>query len=134
MPQSNFDFKIDEVRRLLIVRPIGREPSAWYTERMLAAYETVEAPWQYNRLIDHRRFRGMIDFSDLQRIAAWWDTTMTGRGETPRVAMLTRQPLTQARIGGANGVFSPAHFRYFTSHDDALAWLSGAEELPSAAE
>ena len=134
MPQSNFDFKVDEARRLLIVCPIGREPSAWYTERMLAAYETVEAPWQYNRLIDHRRFRGMIDYSDLQRIAAWWDKTMVNRTETPRVAMLTRQALTQARVGSSSGVFSPAHFRYFTGYDEALAWLSGAEALSSAAE
>ncbi len=123
MPNSPVSLTVDEGRRLLVMRVTGRGPSAELTDLMLAAYRGVAEPWRYNRLIDHRQFRGFIEHRDLLHINAYWAGVMAGRNETPRVALLTRSALAHARVSAKGDLFTSADFRAFSSTRDAMEWL-----------
>ncbi len=123
MPNQPVSLIVDEARRLLTLRVTGRGPSAEYTDLMLDAYRGVAEPWRYNRLIDHRQFRGFIEHQDLIRVNAYWAEVMEGRSEMPRVALLTRSALAHARVSASGNMFSNAHFRAFSSTHDAMEWL-----------
>ncbi len=123
MPVQTFSMTVDENQRLITVQLTGRDDSAYYTDCMLAAYSELAEPWRYNRLIDQRHFRGLIAYEDLQRVAAMWARIMQGRPEKPRVAMLTRDSLTTARVASSGKMFTASDFRTFSSHGDAMDWL-----------
>ncbi len=123
MADPTFAHTVDVENRLITVRLIGREPSAHYADRIIAVYRSVPELWRYNRLIDHRKFRGMIQFEDIKRMSAVWDEITQGHPSRPRIAFVTRSALTQARIAAHDRIFPTQVRRAFTSLNDALSWV-----------
>ncbi|MGZ3298961.1 MAG: hypothetical protein ACXU8O_08100, partial [Asticcacaulis sp.] len=60
------NFFVDDVRRIMIFRVIGAMPGSEFTERLFAGYATVEKPWTYHRIMDFRRFEGLIEFAEVE--------------------------------------------------------------------
>ena len=129
MPDHFLITDVDKTRRLITFRLSGMEPSRYYVDLMLDAYKQVPELWLYNRILDHRKFRGFIEFDDLLRIQAFWAEVMEGRNEKPRVALVTRDPLAHARTSAAGNMFTDAQFRSFMNMRQALAWIRETEKV-----
>ncbi len=123
MATPTFSYAVDDERHLISMSLTGREDSAHYADQIIAVYREVPEVWRYNRLVDHRRFRGMITFDDLRRMSEVWADVTAGHGRVPKVAFLTRSALTQSRIVAHNEVFAQQHRRAFTNLAEALDWV-----------
>lgn len=129
MPASLVSITVDESRRLITVRITGKEVGRVYVDQSLAAYDRIDQPWRYNRLIDLRQFRGFLTIAELEQVSRYSAKRMIGRIERPRVALMTRDPLIHARVAVAGPMFTGANFRAFKSRPDALAWLAEMEAV-----
>lgn len=127
MATPAFTFEVDETRHLITMRLFGREDSAYYADQIIAMYRSVPDIWRYNRLVDHRKFRGMIVLDDLRRVSQAWRELAADR--EPRVAFLTRSALTRSRISAHSEVFSGQHPKVFTNLTDAMVWVSENETI-----
>ena len=123
MAEPTFDYAVDVENRVITLRLFGREPSAHYADKIIALYRTVPEIWRYNRVVDHRRFRGLIVLDDLKRMSAAWDDVTAGHDAHPRIAFLTRSALTHARVKAHAEVFPGQTRRSFTSVPEAMAWV-----------
>ena len=129
MAEPTFTYDVDAGTRLITLRLIGRESSAYYAAQVINVYRSVPEVWRYNRLIDHRKFRGMIVVDDLKQMAAVWEDLTKGHDGRPRVAFLTRNPHTQARVTAHSPLFPSQTRRSFTSVAEAMAWVSVHETV-----
>ena len=123
MAEPTFTYDVDVGKRLITLRLIGREPSAHYAEQIVAMYRAVPEVWRYNRLVDHRKFHGLIVLDDLRQMSAAWQAVAAGQDAHPRIAFLTRNPLTHARTAAHGDVFPGQTRRPFTSVAEAMTWL-----------
>ena len=123
MADPTFEYAIDTDHRLITMRLFGREPSDHYADHIIAVYWKVPELWRYNRLIDHRKFRGLIVLDDLQRMRVAWQDLTAGRHSHPRVAFLTRSALTRARIAAHGDIFPDHTRRVFTNVAEAMDWV-----------
>ncbi len=129
MAEPTFTYDVDAGQRLITQRLVGREPSGYYAEQIIKVYRSVPEVWRYNRLVDQRRFRGMIVLDDLKQMSAVWQEVAAGQDARPRVAMLTRNPLAHARINAHGDIFPGQTRRAFTSVADAMDWVSVHEPV-----
>jgi hypothetical protein len=129
MADPTFEYAVDTQSRLITIRLFGREPSACYAEQIIEVYRSVRWVWRYNRLIDQRKFRGMIVVDDLKQMSAVWKSLTAGQMERPRVAFLTRDPLDHARIVANADLFPGQTRRAFTSVAEAMAWVKVHEAV-----
>ncbi|WP_443749908.1 hypothetical protein [Asticcacaulis solisilvae] len=67
-----FNFYIDADQRVLVVRLIGAMPAHDFLTRLFEAYDTVVEPWTYNRIMDFRRFRGLLSSADIAEMGRRW--------------------------------------------------------------
>ena len=123
MAEPTFTYDVDAATRLITMRLIGCEPSAYYAAQVIGVYRSVPEVWRYNRLIDHRKFRGLIVVDDLKQMSAVWDDLTKGHDSRPRVAFLTRNPHIQARVTAHSPLFPSQTRRAFTSVAEAMAWV-----------
>jgi len=129
MVDSTFEYAVDRDSRLITLRLAGNEASAWYADRIIAVYRSVPEFWLYNRLGDHRKFRGFITRQDLARIAVICLELTGGHKVTTRVAFVTRDPLLRSRVAAHSDLFPGQWRRSFTSMDDAMKWVLERETM-----
>lgn len=67
-----FNFYVDADHRVLVVRLIGAMPAHEFLNRLFEAYDTVAEPWTYNRIMDFRRFRGLLSSADIAEMGRRW--------------------------------------------------------------
>ena len=123
MRDEYFKVLVDEPMRLITLRLKGAESSAFYTEKLIGAYEGIDRPWLYNRLLDYRQFAGIIEGADVERLAKHWADTVKGEVYTSKIAVLTKDPLTRARSAGFSYLFPREVIRTFRELHLALDWL-----------
>jgi len=123
MADPTFAYAVDTEALLITLRLAGNEPSAWYADRIIETYRAVPEVWRYNRLADHRKFRGFVTRDDLRRIAEAWAELTAGQPSGSRVAFVTRNALLRARVIAHSDLFAGQSRRSFTSMDDAMAWV-----------
>ena len=123
MAEPTFTYDVDAGNRVITLRLFGREPSAYYADQVIAAYHAVPEVWRYNRIADHRKFTGLVVRDDLARIAAAWAELTAGQDVHSRVAFVTRDELTRARVAAHNDLFPDQDRRAFTSMAEAMEWV-----------
>ena len=121
-----FNVFTEHARRILIVRVIGPMPSAHFSDRLFSAYDTIDEPWTWNRLIDFRRFEGVIDFEDVEAIAQKWSAMIEGKTFGSRVAFVSLDPLDKVRVPTTSPLFPKDTVVHFTDYHEAMGWLSAA--------
>ena len=124
MAGKNFICTVDEVQKLVTIRYRGTEPSAWYIDQTIKAYQGIENIWFYNRLLDHRQFNGLTAMEDVERLARVWAELTRGRNERPRVAVLSRDALKRARSSVYAELFPNQEYGSFSELFEALDWLN----------
>ena len=123
MTDTTFDYTVDVDTRLITLRLFGREPSAHYADKIIELYRAVPDLWRYNRVVDHRKFRGLIVLDDLKRMSEVWNEVNQGHTVQTRVAFLTRSALTQARVNAHSSIFPGQNRRTFTNVAEAMTWV-----------
>lgn len=124
MSENDFRFIVDEPSKLLTLRFRGIRPSAWYIDQVIEAYASIEKPWLYNRLLDHRQFSALNAFEDVERLAKFWTELKMGITARPRVAILSADPLKHARCNMYGDLFPNQEMHHFTDLYPALDWLN----------
>jgi hypothetical protein len=133
------NFFIDEVRKVLIIRPIGSMPPRYFIADLFAAYAKVQAPWTYGRLSDLRRFEWTLSDDDIGEIARRWSNLTAGQTFTANVAVVSNNPTTQVRIPAASEHFPIETICPFTDYHEAMgclisgdkqAYLDGIRDTP----
>ena len=118
-----FSVTCNAEKRIVIIRVTGPMPSAMVIDKFLETYRSLQAPWSYRRLIDYRRFEGLINYEDIERFSRSWADLICGNTTGSRVAVVTLDPLELARPSTVNHLFPNDVIRAFDSVDQALDWF-----------
>lgn len=124
---------VDEERKVLIFRVIGAMPSAEFTERLYAAYDTLDRPWRWARIMDFRRFEGLIAFADVEEMARRWQVITAGDNYHSKVAVVSADPLDKARVPTASPLFPNETVCHFSDYHEAMAWVVAKDDAARSA-
>ena len=122
----------DHDRKIIIFRVIGPMPSVEFAERLFETYEAMEAPWTYSRIMDFRRFEGLVDFAVVEDIARRWAALCAGRMIHSRVAVISLDALDRARVPAASPMFPNETICHFSDYHEAMAWITSPDTGPAA--
>lgn len=128
------NFFVDKDRKVLIFRVIGAMPSAEFVQRLFDAYATIDRPWDWSRVMDFRRFEGLIDFSDVEETARRWKDMTTGETYHAKVAVVSTDPLDKARVPTASPLFPNETVCHFSDYHEAMAWILAPDALERRAD
>lgn len=123
MPDAFFRLNVDEPQKLITMRFKGAQSSAYYTDRIIDAYASVDRPWLYRRLMDYRYCETSISFPDLERMASYWADITCGQQGVHYVAILATDALTRVRPATYSPLFPNQEIRSFSDLHQALDWL-----------
>lgn len=122
--RPRLSFNIDEPQKLVLIRYVGDLPGDEIMETITANLEAMEAPWLYDMVFDMRRFEGFVPFEALSGLAQSWAKIAKGRDEGRKVAIISEDPLIQARFSAYQQNFPTRRFRVFREYGEASAWIS----------
>ena len=114
----------DHDRKLLIFRLIGPMPSAEFVERLFEAYCGFDKPWTYARIMDMRRFEGLIEFKDVEAMAQRWAELKGGAFYPAKVAVISFDALDKARVPQASTMFPDETICHFSDYYEAMQWVT----------
>ena len=123
MTDPYFKLAVDEPQKLITMRFKGAQTSAYYTDRIISAYEVIDRPWLYRRLMDYRNCETSISFPDLERMAVYWAELTRGENSLHYVAILATDALTRVRPATYSPLFPNQQIRTFSELHHALDWL-----------
>lgn len=83
-----FNFYVDADHRVLVVRPIGAMPAHEFLDRLFESYGTIAEPWTYNRVMDFRRFRGLLSSADIMEMGRRWMAMVPSDCKCTRLAIV----------------------------------------------
>lgn len=107
----------------MIARVIGPMPSSVVTTEFMMAYRKIDQVWDYNRIIDYRKFTGTIDYEDAQDFVRQWQEMAGSATYSSKVAFVTDDALELARATTYDHM-TPDRVRSFNTIDQALDWFA----------
>lgn len=109
------------------VRTKGYGPidSAAYVDNSIAFFKTLEDPWRYHSLVDWSQCTGFVVYEDLFRLAASWAPYLHRMTAPRKIAVVSVNRLTVARMPSVDQLFPGQIYRPFATVVDAESWLAG---------
>ena len=126
--EYRFNSFVDKERKILIVRPIGDMPGAYFVDKLFEFYARVDAPWTFNRVSDLRRFDGKLCQADLDKIAELWVKLADGHAYHAHVAVVSLDRLASFRVAAVSSQFPNETICVFTDYHEAIAWLLATDK------
>ena len=114
----------DDTKGILRVVAVGPMESARFVDAQIDKLKSLDAPWAYNRLMELREVNGACAYEELSRFAAWWTSIRFDMNRTVRMAMLSHNGLTVARLPTMELMFPRHEMRAFDDPVEAEDWLS----------
>lgn len=112
---------------VIVVRPIGQfEPEA-FVEELFQAYQRIDEPWRFNRLLDFRRFEGTLPASALNAVAALWQAVARAHPYHAWVALVSHDPKVEQRLPSMSQRRPNETLRLFSDYHEAFGWLIAAD-------
>ena len=118
---------VDSRKKIIIFRLRGNAGSGDMADKAQMAYDSVDAPWTFHRLIDLRNFTSLLAYEDIERMAEQWAKVCHGRESLTKTAVVNPDTLSSVRAKAYGHLFPNVDIRVFTCFDEALDWLSPAE-------
>ncbi len=118
---------VDDDRKVMVLRVIGPMPGPEYAERLFEAYAGVPDAWNYARLMDFRRFDGMIGFDDVETIVERWNAITAGIDYHSKVAVVSIDPLDGVRVPAVSPQFPNETLCHFRDFHEAMDWLTATD-------
>jgi hypothetical protein len=120
----NIDIIQDDARGILRIVAAGPMESVRFVDAQIAKLSALDAPWAYNRIMELSEVNGACAYEELARFAAWWTSIRFDIDRTIRMAMLSRNGLTVARLPTMELMFPRHEMRVFDDLAEAEAWVS----------
>jgi len=117
---------VDDDRKVMVLRVIGDMPGADYVERLFDAYAQVPDAWNYARLMDFRRFEGMIGFDHVETIVSRWNSITADIDYHAKVAVVSTDPLDAVRVPAVSPQFPKETICHFSDFHEAMDWLTAS--------
>ena len=117
-------FVQDDARGILRVVAAGPMESVRFVDAQIETLRSLEAPWAYNRLMDLTEINGACAYDELVRFAGYWTSIRFQIDRTIRMAMVSRNGLTVARLPTMELMFPRHEMRAFDTLADAEDWLA----------
>lgn len=127
-PDFRLVFFVDMERRILIARPVGHATGAEFVAKLFEAYATVDAPWTFRRLHDHRRFEGTFDAVDQEEYLVRWAILAEGQTYHTDVAVVELMANDTMRHATPSPVSANEQICYFTDYHEAMGWLLASDK------
>lgn len=123
MTRSRLTLTVDEAARILIVRYHGTLEGEQINDSMIDHLSRLEAPWDFDSIIDMRRYDGVVLAEDIQQLGMRWALLAQGRDRGRFTAVISEDPLVRARLSTTQAAFPFRNLAYFDYFDDGLDWI-----------
>lgn len=139
--RSRLNVFTDHANGLLIVRPIGIMAGFDFVERLVEAYNHIDRPWLYNRLVDLRRFEGELSDADCDGFARAWARLTAGVTYHAYIASVVNDRHDGLRQPERSEHFAHETVCFFRDYHEAIGWLlaedrddylAGLGDMPAA--
>ncbi len=117
----------DDARGILRVVAAGPMESVRFVNAQIEKLNSLPAPWAYNRLMDLAEVNGACAYDELVRFAGYWTSIRFQIDRTIRMAMVSRNGLTVARLPTMELMFPRHEMRAFDNLAEAQDWLVRAD-------
>jgi hypothetical protein len=122
-PNCKLNIFVNDTRKIIIVRPIGPLPAAEFMDEVFKACANIEAPWEYSRLNDFRRFETTLADDDVREMASRWAEITHGHDYPTRVALVRLDSWNEVRLPSISPLFPNDTLCVFTDYHEAMGWL-----------
>lgn len=126
MPSTSFRATIDETNKIVTFRVIGDLPSRELADRIIGTLRQLASPWTYSRILDARRYTGVIEPADADRIMNCWQGMDLDPSIRSKAAVVRRDSLTAAKTTVYRPIFPNTDLRSFNEMREALDWITAA--------
>lgn len=117
-----FNFYVDTDNRVLVVRPIGAIPAHDFLDRLFESYGTIAEPWTYNRIMDFRRFRGLLSSADIVEMGRRWMAMVPPDCKRTRLAIVGSGLDTPKSVATVSPLVPNRMLRHFSDYHEARDW------------
>lgn len=121
-------FAADQRRRLITIRYIGNIAGDIVVSTILDHLNVLERVWEYDSVFDLTRHEGLVEMRDHDAFARGWRNLAGGRDAGRRTAVVSLDPLIEARLPLLQSLFPFRTLMVFNSMSAAEAWLQEGRE------
>ncbi len=123
MTRSRLTVSVDQANRILTVRYIGDIDGDGVNDSMLAQLSQIDRPWEYDSIMDLRRHDGLIVASEIEDLGLRWALMAKGRDEGCLTAIISEDPLVNARLSQSQAVFPHRVMACFARLEEGIDWI-----------
>ena len=123
MTRSRLTISVDQPNRILTVRYIGAIDGDGVNDSMMTQLSELDRPWEYDAIIDMRRHDGLIVASEIEDLGLRWALMAKGRDEGRLTAIVSDDPLVNARLSLTQAVFPHRVMACFARLEEGIAWI-----------
>ncbi len=127
---------VDLAARIATVRYVGAINGDVIIPEVLRLYGALDRPWEYDCLWDMRRHTGHTETRDNEALARGWQAICGGRDIGRLTAILSGDPLIEARLKLTQRLFPFRTLEVFPTIEAGRAWIDSVRadiEAPSVA-
>jgi hypothetical protein len=93
---------------------------------IFAHLRQMDAPWEYDIILDFSDYQGTVLTSDMENLAARWNAMAQGRDRGHLSALVSTDGLFKARMPLRKAAFPLRVTRLFSTVDEARQWIMDA--------
>jgi len=128
MARSRITLSLDLDQKLMILRYIGDLAGDEVNLNVMQQLVTVPEVWNFDSMIDMRRYHGTILFSEIEELSASWNGLVQGRDSGKSTAIISDDPLVRARLSSTQSLFPLRVIENFNTFDEGLDWIKSRRE------
>ena len=132
MVRPRISHDIDEANRLIIIRYLGDPEGASIVDTLLQHWTAMERPWDYDSVFDLRRFDGVLQAQELERLGKGWHQIAKSRDLGHMTAIISSDPLIRARQSVLAQIFPLRTMAVFDTFDEGLEWIKARRTASNA--
>jgi len=132
MVRPRISLDTDEANKILIVRYLGNPEGPSIVDTLLERWAVMDRVWEYDSVFDLRRFDGMLQPPDLERLGVGWHGIAKGRDLGHMTAIISSDPLIHARQSVLAQLFPVRTMAVFETFDEGLDWIKAQRQSSAA--
>ncbi|UDF03063.1 hypothetical protein [Asticcacaulis sp. AND118] len=126
-PPERLIFMANADLRVMVIRPVGYLQPGEVMDSLFEQMAQLDQPWQYNRLIDVRRYENEFSAQDMDVLARRWRQVRGVNRSFAHVAIVKPNHCHRRHEAGPLLGFPDETICRFTSYADAFNWLTAAD-------
>lgn len=123
MLRPRVGFTVDQTDRIVTVRYIGAIGGDAIIPAVLGGFSAVEHVWKYDCIFDLSRHNGLVELRDNDALGRGWLNLSGGRDAGRLTAVVSNDPLIDARLPLIQPMFPFRTLMTFASVEAARTWI-----------